>query len=195
MRFILGLLLFASPAFGLSDLAIYTLLSPSSHSFELSYETSVTRAGVDYFFNPVRPGSTVSKESAFDLATGKTLELKTATGREAKAAKAAPADTPDNAQFLWVKLAHPVGKGAETRIRILRTYVDAASYKEVPGGFVFERPMPVTRNVVLLPAGYELTGSRSPAIVTTERDGRIRISFFNDRDDELPVRVEGRKLP
>ena len=105
------------------------------------------------------------------------------------------ANTPDSAQFLWVKLAHPVVKGAETRIRILRTYVDAASYKDSANGFVFERPMAVTRNIVVLPAGYELIGSRAPAIVTTGADGRMRISFFNDRDDDLPVRVEGRKLP
>jgi hypothetical protein len=46
----------------------------------------------------------------------------------------------------------------------------------------------------VLPPGYELTGSRAPGIVTTDADGRIRISFFNDRDDLLPVRIVGRKL-
>ena len=178
-----------------SDLAIYTLLAPSSHSFELSYETAVTKPGAAYFFNPVRPGSTVSKESAIDLATGKPLEMKTATGKEAKAAKAVPADTPDAAQFMWVKLLRPVPSGAETRIRVLRTYVDAASYQATASGFVFERPFTVTRNVVVLPAGYELTASRSPAIVSTDAGGRVHVSFFNDRDDTIAVRIEGRKLP
>jgi hypothetical protein len=192
---LLSLLAIATPAMAISDLAVYRLLAPSSHSFELVYETSVTRAGATYFFNPIRPGSTVSKESAIDLATGKPLELKTASGKEAKAAGAVPADTPDTAQFLWVALAHPVAKDAETRIRILRTYVDAASYKDSATGFVFERPLAVTRNVIVFPAGYELTGSRSPGIVTTDSDGRIHISFFNDREDPLPVHLEGRKLP
>lgn len=178
-----------------SDFAIYTLLAPSSHSFEIAYETSVTRAGAAYFFNPIRPGSVVSKENAIDLATGKPLEMKTVSGKEAKAANAAPADTPDAAQFLWVKLLHPVAAGAETRIRVLRTYVDAASYQSTASGFVFDRPIGVTRNVVILPAGYELIGSRSPAIVTTDAGGRLHVSFFNDRDDSLPVRIEGRKLP
>ena len=189
------LALAALPALAMSDLAVYRLLAPSSHSFELVYDTSVTRAGAAYFFNPIRPGSTVSKESAIDLATGKPLELKTASGKEAKAAGAVPADTPDASQFLWVKLLRPVAKDAETRIRILRTYVDAASYKETAAGFVFERPLAVTRNVIVLPAGYELTGSRAPGIVTTDSDGRIHISFFNDREDPIPVRLEGRKLP
>ena len=46
-----------------------------------------------------------------------------------------------------------------------------------------------------MPKGYELVGSASPAIVSTDPDGRIRLSFLNDRDDQLPVRVTGRRLP
>lgn len=195
MARVLYLLACAACGWGASDLTVYRLLAPSTHSFELSYDASVTRAGADYFFNPVRPGSVVTKESAIDLASGKTLELKTVKGREAKAAGGAPPDTADDAEFLWVKLLGPVAKGAETRIRILRTYTDAASYQTTPAGFVFDRPLGVTRNVIMLPQGYELIGSRAPGIVTTDADGRIHISFFNDRDDLLPVRIEGRKLP
>ncbi|MGA7235544.1 MAG: hypothetical protein WBY44_07685 [Bryobacteraceae bacterium] len=191
----LCLLACATCGWGASDLAIYRLLAPSTHSFELSYDASVTRAGADYFFNPVRPGSAVTKESAIDLATGRPLELKTVKGREAKAAGGVLPETSDDAEFLWVKLLHPVAKGAETRIRILRTYTDPASYQTTLTGFVFDRPLAVTRNVIVLPQGYELIGSRAPGIVTTDADGRIHISFFNDRDDLLPVRIEGRKLP
>jgi hypothetical protein len=195
MTKMLCLLACAVSAWGASELTVYRLLPPSTHSFELSYDTSVTRAGAAYFFNPVRPGSAVSKESAIDLATGKPLELKTVKGKEAIAAGAAPAGTPDDAEYLWVKLLRPVAKGSETRIRILRTYTDAASYQTTGQGFVFDRPLAVPRNVVVLPAGYELIGSRSPGIVSTDSEGRIHISFFNDRGDQLPVRIEGRKLP
>jgi hypothetical protein len=192
---LLVLLACALSAWSASEFTVYRLLAPSTNSFELSYDVTVTREGAAYFFNPIRPGSTVSKESALDLATGKPLELRTVNGKEAKAAAAAPPDTADNAEFLWVKLARPVPKGAETRIRILRTYVDAAAYHATAAGFVFDRPLGVPRNVLVLPQGYELIGSRSPGIVSTDADGRIRISFFNDRDDQLPVRIEGRRLP
>ena len=178
-----------------SDLATYRLLEPSTHSFELAYDVTIAREGAAYFYNPLRPGSTVAKESAVDLASGKPLEMKIATGREVKAAGGAPASTPDSAQFLWVKLLRPVPKGAETRIRILRTYTDAASYHATANGFVFERPLEPTRDIVLLPAGYELIGSRAPGIVTLDAEQRIHISFFNDRDDQLPVHIEGRKRP
>ena len=60
---------------------------------------------------------------------------------------------------------------------------------------MFDRPLGIKRNVVVLPKGYELTGSASPGIVTTDPDGRVRISFLNDRNDQLPVRITGRKLP
>jgi hypothetical protein len=49
--------------------------------------------------------------------------------------------------------------------------------------------------VVILPKGYELVGSGSPAIVSTEGDGRVHVSFLNDREDQLPVKIAGRKLP
>jgi hypothetical protein len=195
MRRLLCLLACGSCGWSANDLTIYRLLAPSTHSFELSYDATVTRVGSEYFFNPVRPGSVVTKESAVDLATGKALELKTVKGREAKASGGMPPDTADDAEFLWVKLLRPVPKGAETRIRILRTYTDAASYQTTPAGLIFDRPLSVTRNVIVLPQGYELIGSRAPGIVTTDTDGRIRISFFNDRDDALPVRIVGRKLP
>jgi hypothetical protein len=61
-------------------------------------------------------------------------------------------------------------------------------------GFIFDRPLGIKRNVVVLPKGYELVGSQSPGIVSTDADGRVRISFLNDRDDQLPVKIVGRKI-
>jgi hypothetical protein len=63
------------------------------------------------------------------------------------------------------------------------------------GQLVFDRPLGVKRNVVLLPKGWELIESRSPGIVSTDSDGRVRVSFLNDRDDQLPVRIVARRLP
>ena len=60
-------------------------------------------------------------------------------------------------------------------------------------------PTPVEDDSVVvqgdLPKGYELVGSSSPAIVSLEADGRIHVSFLNDRDDQLPVKIVGRRLP
>jgi hypothetical protein len=183
------------PLSAADELTVYDLLPPATHSFDIIYDVTATREGAPYFFNPIRPGSTASKERVIDRATGKPLEFAVVDGKTAKAGGFVSARTADDAQFLRVTLAGPVPKGAETRIRIYKTYTDAPSYYETPTGFVFDRPLGIKRNVVILPKGYELVGSASPAMVSTEADGRVRVSFLNDRDDQLPVKITGRKLP
>ena len=189
-----ALLLALCPLFAADDFTVYVLLAPSSHSFDIIYDVTQTREGAPYFYNPIRQGSVATNERAIDLATGKPLELAVIDGKAAKAAGGVGARTADNASFLRVKLLRPVPPGAETRIRIYKTYTDPPSYQETADGFVFDRPLGIKRNVVVLPAGYEVVGSASPALVSTDSDGRIRMSFLNDRDDQLPVRIVGRKL-
>jgi hypothetical protein len=192
------LLLALLPGLGLwaaDEMTVYDLLAPGTHSFDIVYDVSTRTAGAAYFFNPIRAGSTASKERVVDRASGKPLTFTIVDGKTAKASGAMDASTPDDAQFLRVALARPVPKGAETRIRIYKTYTDAASYYATAAGLEFERPLGIKRNVVILPKGYELTGSASPAIVSTDPDGRVRLSFINDRDDQLPVRITARRLP
>lgn len=183
------------PVFAADEITVYDLLAPSTHSFNIVYDVSATRAGAAFFCNPIRPGSTASKEKVVDRASGKPLQFETVNGRAAKASGCAGPRTADESEFLRVKLAGPVPERAETRIRIFKTYTDPPSYYEKDGGFVFDRPLGIKRNVVILPKGYELVGSGSPAIVSTEGDGRVHVSFLNDREDQLPVKIVGRKLP
>lgn len=168
---------------------------PETHSFAITYDVTATREGAAFFFNPIRQGSTASKESVIDRASGKPLHFETVTGKEAKASGLVSPRTPDDAPFLKVYLASPVPRSGERRIRILKTYTDAPSYGVKDGLLVFDRPLGIKRNVVVLPAGWELTGSASPGIVSTDPDGRVRISFLNDRDDQLPVKITARRLP
>ena len=177
------------------EITVYDLLAPATHSFDIIYDVTAVREGAAFFFNPIRPGSTASKERVVDRATGKPLEFAVVDGKTAKSSGLVGARTADDAQFLRVKLAGPVAKHGETRIRIYKTYTDAPSYYEKDNTFVFDRPLGIKRNVVILPAGYELIGSASPAMVSLEPDGRVQVSFLNDRDDQLPVKIVGRKLP
>ena len=117
------------------------------------------------------------------------------SGKEAKRSGLVSPKTADDAQFIRVHLPAPVPKRGETRIRILKTYTDAVSYFVKDRQLVFARPLGIKRNVVLLPKGWELIECASPAIVSTDADGRVRVSFVNDRDDQLPVKITGRRLP
>jgi hypothetical protein len=189
------LLALAVPAIAADEFTLYELLPPETHQFAITYDVTQTHEGAQYFLNPIRPGSTATKERVIERSSGKELPFETISGKDAKAAGLMPAQTPDNAEFIKVRLPGPVPKGGETRIRIFKTYTDAPSYYVKDGLLIFERPLGIKRNVVVLPAGWEVIGSASPAIVSTGADGRIRLSFLNDRDDQLPVKIVARRLP
>jgi len=189
-------LLIAAPALADDDFTLYDLLQPDTHQFAITYDVTQAREGAELFFNPIRPGSTATKERVIARATGKDLQFEVVSGKEAKTSGLVSDKTADDAQFIRVHLPGPVPKGGETRIRILKTYTDAASYfVEKDGRLVFTRPLGIKRNVVLLPKGWELIECASPGIISTDADGRVRASFLNDRDDQLPVKIVARRLP
>jgi len=190
-----ALLLLAAPLFAADELTVYDLLAPETHKFAIIYDVTATREGAPYYLNPIRPGSIAEKERVVDRATGQDLKFDVIDGKTAKAEGMGGRNTADGDQFLRVHLLKPVAKGSETRIRIYKTYTDAASYYEKDGTLIWERPLGIKRNVVILPPKYELAASASPAIVSTDPDGRIRLSFLNDRDDQLPVKITARRIP
>jgi len=183
------------PVQAASDYTLYELLAPSTHSFDIVYDVSIDREGAPYFFNPIRPGSVATNERVVDLSTGKPLEFGEVDAKAARESGLVRGKIADDQKYIRVKFAHPVPKNGEVRIRIYKTYTDPPSYYEKDNTLVFDRPLGIKRNVVLLPKGYELTASQSPGIVSTDADGRVRISFLNDRDDQLPVKITARKLP
>jgi hypothetical protein len=159
---------------------LYELGPPETHSFAIVYDFAQTREGERFLLNPVRAGSTASKERVVDRSTGKELKWELVEER--------------GNSYVKVHLPGPVAKNGETRVRIYKTYTDAPSYFEKDGLLVFDRPFGVKRNTVVLPAGYELTGSAAPGIVSSGADGRIHISFYNDRDDQMPVKITARRM-
>ena len=188
-------LVLSSPLLAKDDFTVYDLLAPESHQFAIVYDVTEAREGAELFFNPIRRGSIASKERVQDLATGKELPFEVVSGKVAKSSGLVSPQTADDDQFIRVHLAKAVPKNGETRIRIVKTYTDAASYFVKDGQMVFARPLGIKRNVVLLPKGWELIECASPGIVSTDADGRVRVSFLNDRDDQLPVKIVARRLP
>src|SRR5262245_1972189 len=196
LRKILAVILMLLVAgFAADEFTLYELLPPETHQFAITYDVSATRAGAQFFFNPIRPGSTATKERVVERGSGRELKFDVVNGKEAKATGLVSTETKDDAQFIRVHLLAPVPTGGETRLRIYKTYTDAVSYYVKDGALVFDRPLGIKRNVVVLPQGWELVGAASPAIVSTSADGRVHISFLNDRDDQLPVKIVARRLP
>jgi hypothetical protein len=156
----------------------YELLAPDSASFAIDYEVTGTTSGANYFFNPIRKGSVASDESVFDMMTGQPLKFEQVSGAEAKTSGLANAD-PDM-DYIRIHLARPIPPdGGQARVRIVKTYKDAKSYYREGDAIVFNRPLGIRRNSVVLPAGYRLTECNVPSQVLSEPDGRVKISFMH----------------
>jgi hypothetical protein len=156
----------------------YELLAPDTASFKIDYEVTATTAGAKSFWNPIRKGSIASDEAVYDLMTSAPLKFEQVTGAQAKAHGLGDADL--ESDYIEVHLARPVPPdGGQARLRIVKTYKDAKSYFRQGDGIVFDRPLGIRRNAIVLPAGYQLTDCNVPSQVTTEPDGRLRISFMH----------------
>jgi hypothetical protein len=156
----------------------YELLAPDTASFKIEYEVTATTAGATSFWNPIRKGSVASDEAVHDMMTGAPLPFEQITGAQARQHGLEGADLEND--YIEVHLARPVPPdGGQARIRIVKTYKDAKSYFRQGDGIVFDRPLGIRRDAVVLPAGYLLTECNVPSQVMSEPDGRVRISFMH----------------
>lgn len=164
----------------------YELLAPGTGKFRILYDVTATTAGARYYFNPIRSGSIATDERVTDRATGKPLEWEVVGGAVARAGGVRVSDTTQ--QYIRVRLSRPVpANGGEARVLIDKTYEDAKSYYLRGDTLVFDRPLGIKRNAVVLPFGYELVSCNYPSQVLQEADGRIGISFFNVTPAEAPL--------
>jgi len=170
----------------------YELLAPGSAKFRIVYEVTATTPGARYYFNPIRKGSVASDERVTDRATGAPLAFDIVNGTVARAGGVRGADSTQ--EYIRVTLARPVPPdGGEGRVLIDKTYEDAKSYHLEGDTLVFNRPLGIKRNAVVLPNGYELVACNYPSQVLQELDGRIKVSFWNATPAEAPLVLRARK--
>jgi len=172
----------------------YELLAPGSARFRIIFDVTATTPGARYYFNPIRKGSVASDERVTDRATGAPLAFDVVHGTVAKAGGVRGADSTQ--EYIRVTLAHPVAAdGGEARVLIDKTYEDGKSYYVEGEDLVFNRPLGIKRNAVVLPHGYELVACNYPSQVLQEADGRIKISFWNATPAEAPLVLRARRTP
>jgi hypothetical protein len=171
----------------------YELLAPGSAKFRIVYDVTATTAGAAYYFNPIRTGSIATDEHVSDRATGKSLVFDVVGAAVARAGGVRVSDSLQ--QYIRVTLAQPVpANGGEARVLIDKTYEDAKSYFTDGTTIVFNRPLGIKRNAVVLPKGYELESCNYPSQVLQEADGRIAISFWNSTPAEAPLVLRARPV-
>jgi hypothetical protein len=170
----------------------YELLEPGSGKFKIYYEVTATTAGAKFYYNPIRKGSVATDESVYDPSTGKPLHFEVVSGADARKdplMAQADADT----DYIRITLSRPVPANGQGRMVIVKTYEDAKSYYLDGNTLVFDRPLYVQRNKIVLPAGYEVTGLTVPSQILTEKDGRISISFLHLESGAAPLVVRASK--
>lgn len=174
------------------DYTRYELLAPGSGKFRILYEVTATAAGATQFFNPIRRGSVASDERVVDVMTGRPLAFDVVTGAVAREGGVRNADS--TGQYIRVTLARPVAREGENRILIDKTYFDTASYRMRGDTLMFDRPLGIKRNAIVLPLGFELIASNFPSQVLQEPDGRLKVSFWNNTPGEAPVMLRARRV-
>lgn len=190
----------ASQASRLSDRAhqdreiVYFPNQPSTHSFSLYHDYTESRPGVAHYFNIVRAGSTVSNPSAMLLDTGEVLKVETISGAELKK-RGLDAGEPvtDTTQIVVIHFP-AVKQGQSARLRITETYTDANRYRLEGDELVWDRAFGRPRNAVVLPAGWTVVASSTPGSITQDADGRQRLYFENNRNDEIQVLIRARRV-
>lgn len=174
---------------------VYFLRQPETHAFDLYHDYTESRPGIDRYLNVVRKGSSASGPSARILDTGEVLRVETLSGAEVLKGGVPPGEeVPADSE---VVVAHfpPVPPGGSVRLRISETYTDPKSYRLEGDELVFDRGFGRPRDSVVLPAGWYLTASSIPAMVSETADGRIRLDFVNPRPDEIAVLLKARRRP
>src|SRR6202789_780046 len=164
----------------------YELLAPETASFKIYYEVTATTAGANFFYNPIRKGSAATDESVYDAMSGKPLQFEVVSGAEARKDALMP-DADLDTDYIKVTLARPVPEHGQGRVVIVKTYKDAKSYYVDGKTIVFNRPLGIKRNKVVLPAGDEVVGVTVPSQILTEKNGRVAISFLHAGAGEAPL--------
>jgi hypothetical protein len=170
---------------------VYFLKQPETHAFSLYHDYTASREGEHQYVNVVRTGSTVSDPSAVILDTGEQLKTRTLTGADIAREKIEINERVEPDTEVVLIPFTPVKKGTSIRLRISETYTDPARYALIGGQLMWHRSYGRNRNDMVLPDGWYLTTSSIPAAISQEPDGRIRLSFWNGRPDNVDVFVKG----
>jgi hypothetical protein len=174
---------------------VYSLREPETHAFDLYHDYTESRPGVDRYLNVVRKGSAASAPSARILDTGETLQVEIQKGQAVLDSGHGEDEGVEPDSEVVVIHFPPVQPAGSVRLRIAETYTDPKSYRLEGDTLVFERSFGRPRNSVVLPAGWALTTSSIPAMVSETPEGRIRLDFVNPRPDEIAVLIQARRRP
>jgi hypothetical protein len=128
-----------------------------------------------------------------DLDTGKPLETHNVAGKDVNALGYYASKVEPDSVAVQGDLPDAIAEGRSKRIRVEETYTDPVGYTMEGGELVWKRTLGRPLNYVTLPAGWLLSSVNTPAIISLDEEGRVRLRFANPRNDELSVAIKARK--
>lgn len=171
----------------------YWLLDPSTHQFRISHDFTVTRVGQKSVHSFVRKGSVVSPDAKMtDVDSGKPLKTYAVAGKDVNALGYYPDKVADDSVAVQGDLDHAIAEGQSTRIRVEETYTDPVGYVLKDGELVWTRTLGRPLNFVTLPAGWMLTSVNTPAVISLDEEGRVKLRFTNTRNGDLAIEIKAR---
>jgi hypothetical protein len=174
----------------------YWLLDPATHQFRISHDFTVTKVGQKYVHSFVRKGSVVSPDAKmFDVDTGKPLKTYTVSGKDVNALGYYPEPVEPDSIAVQGDLDHAIAEGQSTRVRVQETYTDPVGYILQNDELVWTRTLGRPVNFVTLPAGWILTSLNTPAVISLDEEGRVKLRFTNIRNGDLAIVIKAKKRP
>ena len=128
------------------------------------------------------------------LDTGEALKVETISGAELKKRGLDAGEPVADATQIVVISFPAVKAGQSARLRITETYTDPNRYRLDGDELVWDRAFGRPRNAVVLPAGWTVVASSTPGSITQDPDGRQRLYFENNRNDEIQVLIRARRV-
>ena len=128
------------------------------------------------------------------LDTGEALKVETITGAELKKRGLDPGEPVTDTTQVVVIHFPAVTQGRSVRLRITETYTDPNRYTLDGDELVWDRAFGRPRNTVVLPAGWTVVASSAPGSISQDADGRQRLYFENNRNDEIQVLIRARRV-
>ena len=92
-------------------------------------------------------------------------------------------------------LAEAVAEGRSVRVRVQETYTDPVGYVVQNGELLWKRTLGRPLNYVTLPAGWMLTSVNTPATISLDDQGRVKLRFINTRNGDLSIEIKARRRP
>jgi len=172
---------------------VYFLQRPETHAFSLYHDYTESRPGINGYANVVRTGSSASHPSAYVLDTGEQLTAKEMSGADMEASGINTGENVDPKDSVVVIPFPAIQQGQSLRLRIAETYTAPTSYRLEGDTLVFDRSLGRARNAVVLPSGWYVTASATPATVSQLPDGRIRLTYWDDRPEPVDVLIKAKR--